>query len=111
MHTCINRDRECIKPLLLDLDVGFQSFGTGSREEILRRIPIRGPNFSLLSSKIENLGNTKSVKTKKTFVSLIFPFKGERETDRWVGSLANYLHKYIHMYIYIYMCVYTHTPI
>ena len=60
--------------------IASHTFGAGSRKEIPRRIQITGQIFKLLSSRIEKLGKTKTIKElgggKKTTQNNCFPFKG-----------------------------------
>ena len=65
------------KSFVLDLDVGFQTFGAGSRAENSHRIRIWGPFTLFQSSRVEDLGKTKTIKIRKNrFMFLYIPFKG-----------------------------------
>ena len=64
------------KILFWDLDFGFHTIGANSREEFPYIIRILGPNLLLLSSRVENAGNTKAITNyKDLFTYLSIPFK------------------------------------
>ena len=64
------------KSLFWDLDIGFQTFGPGPREEILRRIRICCPKYLFLSSNTETLGKTKTVKIQIIYKKSIYSLFG-----------------------------------
>lgn len=63
--------------VFLDLDFGFQTFGAGSRMEISRRIRKRGPFTLFLSSSVENLGKTKTIKFNKLYDIPLYSLFGD----------------------------------